>query len=542
MGIRVLVFVCLFLTGGFLGAQTRDHEVQKGETIYGISKLYGIPGDELIRLNPTLKTGLQEGSIIKVPSGEKKNPKQQPVNITEEPARPEYNGREHVVTQGETLYGISKKYTLSQDALQKANPGVDFNQLKPGQLLRIPTESKNLLPARDMYDEEDRSVVPIKKAEADLPTGSETQEEIAQGDSATITLFLPLYRQENDSVLRKALDGSLETGEKLFGKSVPAFEFLAGMQLAFDSLNKAGKKYRIRVLDCPVDSSEAERFFESQNFGASLCWIGPFHPSPCAAASRRAAKEKVPYIIPFAAQNKLLIGNTKSLKIATSSITQMEYATARLTPKFLSAKKIIVHNALSKEKAVSSTIRKKFLAIREKGDTLYEVIYKNEGFKGLSARLSSTSENIIYIPSSDQAFVSDLVNKLSVLTEEYKVVLVGMEGWINYENLDAEQLQRLKTILPSDQFVNYSSAQVKRMVGAYRAVYQTEPGRFAFSGYDLGFYLNEVQNLQTFDGVGKPWQGLQHRFEFKAPFNDAGFENQGIYLLQFKNGVPTLMD
>ncbi len=46
--------------------------------------------------------------------------------------------RSHIVRQGETLSGISKKYNIKLSALQRANPYVEARSLRAGQVLNIP--------------------------------------------------------------------------------------------------------------------------------------------------------------------------------------------------------------------------------------------------------------------------------------------------------------------------------------------------------------------------------------------------------------------
>ena len=45
----------------------------------------------------------------------------------------------HTVQPKETVYGISKKYEISQEELYKANPKIEKNGLHPGDLILIPT-------------------------------------------------------------------------------------------------------------------------------------------------------------------------------------------------------------------------------------------------------------------------------------------------------------------------------------------------------------------------------------------------------------------
>ena len=101
-----------------------EHKIQKGETAYFIAQKYKVSIDEIYKLNPESQNGIKDNQIIKIPvhSAEKQNSDQQ---IT------------HIVTQKETLFGLSKQYNVSVEALQNANP-ILINGLQVGQELVIP--------------------------------------------------------------------------------------------------------------------------------------------------------------------------------------------------------------------------------------------------------------------------------------------------------------------------------------------------------------------------------------------------------------------
>jgi len=101
-----------------------EHKIQKGETAYFIAQKYKISVDEIYKLNPESQSGIKDNQIIKIPvhSAEKQNSNKQ---IT------------HVVGAKETLFGLSKQYSVSVEALQNANP-VLANGLQIGQALVIP--------------------------------------------------------------------------------------------------------------------------------------------------------------------------------------------------------------------------------------------------------------------------------------------------------------------------------------------------------------------------------------------------------------------
>ncbi|WP_026729126.1 muramidase family protein [Flavobacterium denitrificans] len=107
-----------------------EHKIQKGETAYFIAQKYKVSVDEIYKLNPESQNGIKDNQIIKVPvhSSEKTKTEQQ---IT------------HIVGEKETLYGLSKKYHVSQEGLQEANKEILASGLQVGQELIIPQNSSS---------------------------------------------------------------------------------------------------------------------------------------------------------------------------------------------------------------------------------------------------------------------------------------------------------------------------------------------------------------------------------------------------------------
>lgn len=98
------------------------HEVSPQETLFGISRRYSTPVNEIVQSNETLKDGLKIGQRIRVPYIEKK-------------ALPE-GALLHQVAQGETLFAISQKHKVSIADLMAWND-LKGNDLSMGQGLII---------------------------------------------------------------------------------------------------------------------------------------------------------------------------------------------------------------------------------------------------------------------------------------------------------------------------------------------------------------------------------------------------------------------
>ena len=109
------------------------YETGAGESIYDIAAKLGVTKDYIVNNNPNVADGIESGMILYFPIDEAVNKK--PAAISQTP-----QSQIHVVEQGQTLYGLAKRYGVSVDDLIAANPGSE-NGIKIGQRLNIPASS-----------------------------------------------------------------------------------------------------------------------------------------------------------------------------------------------------------------------------------------------------------------------------------------------------------------------------------------------------------------------------------------------------------------
>ena len=109
-------------TGGFSDTVISgdQHRVQRGETLYSISRRYGVPLRSLIvenSLDPPYE--LQVGQVLRLPKA-----------------------RVHTVRAGETVYGISRQYNVAMNELVRVNGIQSPFTIKVGQTLAIPASTQ----------------------------------------------------------------------------------------------------------------------------------------------------------------------------------------------------------------------------------------------------------------------------------------------------------------------------------------------------------------------------------------------------------------
>lgn len=114
-------------------AKAREHVVQPGDTLWGISRKYGVSVAEIERANPNLvPTRLQINSTLIIPPPREKQAAQ---------AEAKYPGTLHTVQRGDTLSHLARRYGVTIQDIQREN-GLRTTTIRVGQKLKIPTHKR----------------------------------------------------------------------------------------------------------------------------------------------------------------------------------------------------------------------------------------------------------------------------------------------------------------------------------------------------------------------------------------------------------------
>lgn len=173
MKVKIIIPVLIFLFTGIIAfAQEKKyimHTIKQGETLSIIAKKYQTTVGDIMRLNKmNANSKLVYGSSIKIPADlvsvdTALAPLPPPPPEKQQTIIPKADGVVHIVKQGETLFSISRIYSMTVEALKEIN-SLGSNEIFVGQSLIVrnaightPTAQNEVPDVADMHTENDNS-------------------------------------------------------------------------------------------------------------------------------------------------------------------------------------------------------------------------------------------------------------------------------------------------------------------------------------------------------------------------------------------------
>ncbi len=166
--------------------QTVQHTVQEGQTLYWISRKYGVSLPDLKLYNPELGDRPEVGKTITIPQKTMQDIRREKfmgVTISDDLPPMKYEGESKIykVKEGESLFRIGLKNGVGIDELRAANPELG-NTPAAGTEVKIPTETKAQKMRNQMQEEDggERKTIQKPRPKNDYPRAPETEEKPAE--------------------------------------------------------------------------------------------------------------------------------------------------------------------------------------------------------------------------------------------------------------------------------------------------------------------------------------------------------------------------
>lgn len=522
------------------------HRVEQGQTLFSLSQSYQVKIEEIVALNPGVDEVLRVGDNLRIP---RRGFAPQREGFPPEDDRFHY----HKVIKGETLYSLSQRYNVSIRDIRRANRKLIWG-LKAGEFISIPK-----IPG--FYDEdEDRldllaDTLAIEKPVPDSLDFYELAPDpkclefnyFSHGRPYNIALFLPLFLERNFpsetgsdeiSASQRSTSGS---GTEISASTLPYLEFYEGARLAIDSLRKSGLSVNLYVWDSERNTTKLREILLSSEFRDIDLIVGPFFPEEVAIVSNYARQKQIPIVTPVSTNKEFLMSNPYLYQVTPSVLAELEQSSLFVTD-FPASNFVIIHknepDELENVQRMKDYLFRHFSMKNEFNQVVIKEIIANDSLAiNLHQSLNRTDENFIVMVSRNQAFITDVMNRLSVLSNNYPISVFGMQDWQGYTNLDVEYFHNLKLHYSAPFYVDYTRPEVKKFLKDFRKLYKAEPSEYGFLGFDIFYYfLNALKSFGPDFTTCLPYMKInlvQSDFMFRKLNKEGGFENHGLSIIRF---------
>ena len=449
----LLLSVSLLLVTTTLMAQAPlRHVVKKLETVYSISKRYGVSEEDIYRLNEGSQWGIREGQTLLIPQ-------RKPDTIyVEAPAVVQAEPGIHVVQSGETLFGISRKHGLTVSKLLELNPQKHDAQIAVGERIIVAADAV------------------VEKAPSPL-NGTQIKQ-------VRVALILPLRES---------------------GQPSRYLHFYEGVLLGIERLQRQGVSIDLQV-DAAVNPSALTQLLKSKEGERYDLIIGGDSEQSVELLAQRAKDQQAVYLSPFVWQSGKgqLYDHFFQLNPAQYRVTQR--LQSAFVERYAGYEVLLVRcgegDQADKFKAIETACREAGIAMQSR--SLRELTI------GQWPRLSG-KKCVILLNSSKKAdltAVLDAMRDAQLSTSDYQ--LFGYPQWQTYgKNMD-ERLQAVGATIFSTFYWDRELPESQQVREAYKHWYgrDIEEGypSYALLGYDVVRYF-----ISALSSYGRGFQQYQHQ-------------------------------
>lgn len=493
---------------------TKTYAVLPKEGKWRVAYKFNITLAELEALNPEMGDILQEGEVLNVPN----------IEDTEEKEVDETYSY-YKVRKAQGFYSLKRELGLEQEELEALNPGLSESGLKNGMILKIPFDNS----IAGILDEDSNRI--------------NLTDSISDFNTKRIAVMLPfrLNRVDFDSV--QGTKRSIKRDRYLNA----SLDFHSGVLLAIDSLKRLGVSLNVDVYDTKGQVSTVSQIIEDNDFENVDAVIGPLTSATFEKAAAKLRRYHVPIISPTGTKLKLydnVFQSKPSNELLRNKVVDF------VKNDTLSTNVIII--ADSKNKDVANELKSEFGYARlvysrknknKKDDSEVDAFYvKKDDIKDVL----KTGQNMVFLETQDEGFVSNVTSILASLIqeenveerlEEVSIILTTTKINSAFEGNEVDNSH-----LSDLQFTFASASKAYKennpFVERYEGLYRNTPNGAAVKGFDLtmDIVLRLVSSEDLYMSVKDAplTEYVENKFAYKRK-SFGGYYNDTVYLVRHQD-------
>ncbi len=546
-----------------------SHKVKKKETLYSISRIYGVTLQDLYDANSGLTSKIEIGQVIRVP------------NILIDKPYIIYTA-----SRKTKLSKIAKLYKVPVSMLQKENPSLS-SRILPGQKVRIPVGTRARVATEETAKEpevvEEDVVVeskPVKKGCSKIEPNFEK--------TFNVALMIPFYLEEMDSL---EIDQFMNSHQDSF-MPFRFIRFYEGALIAVDSLKNMGYNINLFVYDVDPSITKTAKVLQNPELRKMDLIIGPFQSKSFDQVALFAGNFNIPIVNPFSFRDEVTKKYKSAIKVKSDTKYQADILSSLIQRDHQEAKVyLITHTSYQNVDEVATIQRNiasvllpsysvpntdlynlavavafrdeeyeaggplplyKFEGVKIKSDSLttlaedsttfrnklIKINYMKDSLHPFFESASPLRENLAIIYGDNESFFGDAMNRLNEFRDTFNIQVIGMPTPERFRYLDEVQANNMNLTYFSTSFIDYKDKRIQQFIHKFRQQYNTDPDIFGFNGFDIAYYfIDALVNLDDrmrscFDQY--PAEMLLNNYAIKRAGDTGNFENSYWNVIRYE--------
>ena len=511
---------------------SNQHIVVSGETLWSIAKKYGVEVDLIKTYNYLENVNLSIDQVLLIP-----NIPADTVNVVKplvkHPPHPLLKSCDtiviHKVRRKETLYGIANLYEVTLNSILKNNPILEEKGLQKGMSIKI------------IYKLKDCNSDSLHKLQ-DTITPLELSNFIS--DKLNISLLLPFMFEEADSLMANGLDPNLSN---LSSKTINSMDLYNGVLIALNELKKKGYQIDLNVFDTQYDTSITKQILNDSTFKKSNLIIGPIFSTNIKKVRNFSRNYSIPMITPYDIPNQALFMYPNLFKYFPSKVTQSAKIGSYLKKVKSEYNIILISNGFDKKShTYAKVIAKNYADTLVINDSTFSIdtlsllrLYRGESTSLIRDEVDTKKENLFVVAASDIPFLTFIFNDILELSNSEKFhrakfSILGFQELFNMNSIDIKYKNNFKLKFTSKGRIDYSYDKTINFIEDYQDKFKMNPQENAFLGYDL--LLSMINTLYpVVKDVHTPFHGHFNYSDYKQIGSNNGFENKVVKLFEYSD-------
>lgn len=559
------------------------HTVKSGDTLYSMSKAYGVSEDAIKECNPTVADGLKLDQTVKIPVAD---------NATADAREVKKRKKEfveHKIRGGETLYSIARDYNISVNTIREDNPGLNPQSLSIGQSLWVRKSDMGSSSEKEAQAEMDAYADNLNKATDDgfeyyvvkpgetvysLARRFEITEQefaanndIAGGLKAGAVIRIPIKDEENVNQMEKKADvpeseliAAQSSDENIIFRALPSdqtlnialmlpfnveskpnssyVEFYQGFLLGLEKIKQEGRgESKLTVYNTEHNPVKVQNIVKSPAFEGTNLIIGPVYEDELSPVLQYARANSTPVVSPLA--------DIKAVK--SPAIYQLSPDPAKKYDKIGDlidgGRDIYLIYADSFDKEFEGEV---LALLKDKPYAAYTYSFNQKSIftpRNSAARQIEVMDDILkeenpclfVVLANKETDVDRILGTISsskvAITEKSEksapYVVLGTSRWGRFNNIDHTTYFNNNVVMISTYHAKRDSQVVREFDSRYIEAYNSLPSLYAYRGYDAAvIFCTGMRSDIDYNMLDKKYTPLQTSYQFSHKGEGDKYVNQ----------------